>query len=187
MERRRLVAKWLGNDIWVNIAQSVFRLPIPYHLGSLKTVHTISTQGTPMKSSARNQLAGTIHSIEDFSGCHSIAVQCGSHLVYSHISPQAYRSLKPQIGQSAVVLFKANAITLFAEIHPLRLSAENSIEARVEAIEQGAVNNIVRLRTRDGIPLAAAITLNSSESLDIRAGQRITAVFLASQTMLAVL
>jgi len=91
-----------------------------------------------MKSSARNQLTGTIHRIEDFSGCLSIAVQCGSHLVYSHISPLAYRSLKPQIGQTAVVLFKANAITLFTEIHPLRLSAENSLEARVEAIEQGA-------------------------------------------------
>lgn len=103
-----------------------------------------------MKSSARNQLTGTIHRIEDFSGCLSIAVQCGSHLVYSHISPLAYRSLKPQIGQTAVVLFKANAITLFTEIHPLRLSAENSLEARVEAIEQGAVNNIVRLRTDDG-------------------------------------
>ena len=139
-----------------------------------------------MKSSARNQLTGIIHSIEDCSGCHSIAVQCGSHLVYSHISPPAYRSLKPQIGQTAVLLFKANAITLFTEIHPLRLSAENSLEARVEAIEQGAVNNIVRLRTDDGFTLAA-ITLNSSESLDIRAGQRITAVFFANQTMLAVL
>ena len=114
-------------------------------------------------------------------------MQCGKHLVYSHISPPAYRSLKPQIGQTAVLLFKANAITLFTEIHPLRLSAENSIESRVEAIEQGAVNNIVRLRTDDGFTLAAAITLNSSESLDIRAGQRITAVFLASQTMLAIL
>ena len=140
-----------------------------------------------MKSSARNQLTGIIHSIEDCSGCHSIAVQCGAHLVYSHISPPAYRSLKPQIGQTAVVLFKANAITLFTEIHPLRLSAENSLEARVEAIEQGAVNNIVRLRTDDGFTLAAAITLNSSESLDIRAGQRITAVFFANQTMLAIL
>lgn len=140
-----------------------------------------------MKSSARNQLTGIIHSIEDCSGCLSIAVQCGSHLVYSHISPPAYRSLKPQIGQTAVVLFKANAITLFTEIHPLRLSAENSLEARVEAIEQGAVNNIVRLRTDDGFTLAAAITLNSSESLDIRAGQRITAVFFANQTMLAIL
>ena len=79
-----------------------------------------------MKSSARNQLTGIIHSIEDCSGCHSIAVQCGKHLVYSHISPPAYRSLKPQIGQTAVLLFKANAITLFTEIHPLRLSAENS-------------------------------------------------------------
>ena len=36
MEQRRLVAKWLGNDIWVNITQSVFRPPIPYYLGSLK-------------------------------------------------------------------------------------------------------------------------------------------------------
>lgn len=140
-----------------------------------------------MRSSARNQLTGIIHSIEDFSGCYNIAVQCGNHLIYSHISPQAYRSLKPQVGQTAVVLFKASAITLFTEIRPLRLSAENSIETRVEAIEQGTVNNVVRLRTEDNISLAAAITLNSSESLDLRAGQSITAVFLANQTMLAIL
>ena len=57
----------------------------------------------------------------------------------------------------------------------------------MEAIEQGTVNNVVRLRTEDDISLAAAITLNSSESLDLRAGQSITAVFLANQTMLAIL
>ncbi|WP_369582006.1 hypothetical protein [Kingella oralis] len=36
MEWRRLVAKWLGANTSSTITQSVFRLPMPYHLGSLK-------------------------------------------------------------------------------------------------------------------------------------------------------
>ncbi|WP_325197404.1 hypothetical protein [Kingella oralis] len=36
MEWRRLVAKWLGANTSSTITQSVFRLPMSYHLGSLK-------------------------------------------------------------------------------------------------------------------------------------------------------
>ena len=84
----------------------------------------------------------------------------------------------------AIVMIKASAVSLMAEITPFRLSAENVLLGTIDAVERGAVNNIVLISLKNGENAVATITLDSSEHLDVHAGEEIYAVFNASNTIL---
>ena len=115
-----------------------------------------------MKSSARNQFAGTIRHIEELPHLWRIGVECGPRTVYAHI-------------------------IVVTDPLPFRLAAENQMTCTVRKVEKGAVNNVVALEDEYGHSLAAAITLHSSEYLDLHEGQEVLAMFNADQTTLAVL
>ena len=127
-----------------------------------------------MKSSARNQFAGTIRNIEELPHLWRIGVECGPHTVYAHISTASAAALRPFVGQTAVVMVKAPSVIVVTDPLPFRLSAENQMACTVRKVEYGH-------------SLAAAITLHSSEYLDLHEGQEVLAMFNADQTTLAVL
>ncbi len=140
-----------------------------------------------MKSSARNQFAGTIRHIEESPHLWRIEVECGMRTVYAHISTASAAALRPFVGQTAVVMVKAPSVIVVTDPLPFRLSAENQMTCTVRKVEKGAVNNVVALEDEYGHSLAAAITLHSSEYLDLHEGQEVLAMFNADQTTLAVL
>ena len=139
-----------------------------------------------MKTSTRNCFHGVISQIDELNGVYQIAVQQHDFIVYSHISPHAFARLQPKIGNMAIVMIKASAVSLMAEITPFRLSAENVLLGTIDAVERGAVNNIVLISLKNGENAVATITLDSSEHLDVHAGAEIYAVFNASNTILGV-
>lgn len=140
-----------------------------------------------MKSSARNLFTGQIQEILPMSNGYQVAVQSGSHVVYSLINQNIAHHLDIKLGDSAIVMVKASSIMLLTDVFPFRLATENCLSATVQRIETGAVNNIVMMSLADGLTLTAAITLHSSEHLDLHCGQTIYAAFHAHQTILAVL
>ena len=140
-----------------------------------------------MKSSARNQFAGQILEILPMGSMCQVAVQSGAHVVYALISQRMADNLGIKVGDTAIVMVKASAVMLLTDIMPFRLATENGLNATVQRIETGAVNNIITLSLSDGLTLTAAITLHSSERLDLHCGQAVYAAFHAHQTVLAVL
>ena len=141
-----------------------------------------------MKSSARNQLSGTIETIEDEGGMQYVTVACaGGTRVRALVSRASAAALKLTVGGTVVVMVKASSIMLVTDLAPLQLSAENSLEGTIKHIETGTVNNVVTLSLPGGIELTATITLYSSENLALQAGQPATAIFNASQVGLGAL
>lgn len=136
-----------------------------------------------MKSSARNQLTGVITAVSE----QYITLKCGEHTVYAAVSPLAAERLRPHNGANAVAMIKAPALMLLSDTEKATLSVDNCLSGTVSRIEQGAVNHVVSLDLGNDQTLSALITLHSSESLDIQAGQQISAVFAAEQVVVAVL
>ena len=124
-----------------------------------------------MKSSARNQFAGQILEILPMGSMCQVAIQSGAHVVYALISQYMADNLGIKVGDTAIVMVKASSVMLLT----------------VQRIEAGAVNHIITLSLSDGLTLTAAITLHSSERLDLHCGQAVYAAFHAHQTVLAVL
>ncbi len=65
------------------------------------------------------------------------------------------------------------------------ISARNQIQTAVMAVEKGAVNASVTLKTAQGTELTAVITNQSVETLALAAGQSVTAFFKASHVLIA--
>lgn len=141
-----------------------------------------------MKSSARNQLAGTVSRIEHFGGSSLITlVSAGGIEIRAEISSFSLQRLKLGIGSPAIAMIKAASVVVATDLAPMVLSAENCLAGTVSRVEQGSVNNVVTLDINHEINLCATITLYSSETLALEPGRPATAVFNANQVMLGVL
>ncbi|MDO9425181.1 MAG: TOBE domain-containing protein [Methylobacter sp.] len=68
----------------------------------------------------------------------------------------------------------------------MKASARNQFTGTVSKVRLGAVNAEVHIDLKDGEQVAATVTNDSVEALDLRKGQAATAVFKAGAVMLAV-
>ncbi|MDO4693613.1 MAG: TOBE domain-containing protein [Eikenella sp.] len=141
-----------------------------------------------MKSSARNQLAGTVIRIEHSGGSCLVTLACAGGIeIRARISSFSLQRLKLAVGSPVIAMIKAASVVLAADLAPMVLSAENCLPGTVTRVEQGSVNNVVTLGINDEISLCATITLYSGETLALEPGRPAAAVFNADQVMLGVL
>ncbi len=141
-----------------------------------------------MKSSARNQIPGTVSRISRFDH-HCLVTLATTHgsRISAQISQPSCQRLKLAEGSPAVAMIKAGNIMLLTDLAPMAVSAENCLPGTIARIEQGAVNNVVTLDIGGGLSLCAGITLYSSENLLLQTGTPALAVFNATDVVLAVL
>jgi molybdate transport system regulatory protein len=66
----------------------------------------------------------------------------------------------------------------------MRTSARNQLAGIVDHVQQGAVNDTIRLRTTGGVALTATVTRESSDSLGLSPGRPVIALIKASWVML---
>lgn len=139
-----------------------------------------------MKTSARNQFAGTVSRIEHGAVNDEIelAIAGGQKIVaiITHASTERL-GLKP--GSAAVALVKASSVILVTE-EGIRFSTRNVLSGTVSAVHPGAVNTEVVIDLPGGGQVAAIVTMASSESLGLAAGKPVTAIFKASSVILGV-
>ena len=113
-----------------------------------------------MKSSARNQLAGTVTHIEHSNGsCLVTLASAGGIEIHAQISSFSLKRLKLSVGSPVIARIKAASVVLATDLAPMTLSAENCLNGTVKRVEQGAVNNVVTLDINNEINLCATITL----------------------------
>jgi molybdate transport system regulatory protein len=139
-----------------------------------------------MKTTARNQLAGIVKSVEigPVSAQVSIALKSGDEVTATLTSAAAQR-LKLKKGKEALALIKASAIVLVTDFAGWQLSARNQLAGTVSRIERGAVSSLVVLTLPGGTLLTASVTNEGVEALDLQVGAAATAVFKAYSVMVA--
>lgn len=139
------------------------------------------------RTSARNQLAGTVAAIHAgaVNDTVELALAGGQRLVAA-ITCESTRELGLAVGGDAIALIKASSVMLGRLDPTAKLSARNQLGGTVVAIERGAVNAEVRLELDGGGTVVAVITLASVDALELTEGERAVAIVNASSVILGV-
>jgi molybdate transport system regulatory protein len=139
-----------------------------------------------MKTSARNQFAGTVKALDigPVSAEVRIALASGDEITATLTSAAAKR-LKLKKGQEALALVKASAVVLVADFAGWRLSARNQLAGTVSRIETGAVSSLVVVTLAGGAAITASLTNEGVQALGLAVGLPATAVFKAYSVMVA--
>ncbi len=139
-----------------------------------------------MKTSARNQFAGTVSALDigPVSAEVTIALKSGDAITAT-LTSAAARRLKLKKGKEALALVKASAVVLVADFAGWQLSARNQLAGTVSRIEKGAVSALVVLTLPGGMALSATITNDALEALGLQVGAPATAVFKAYSVLVA--
>jgi molybdate transport system regulatory protein len=139
-----------------------------------------------MKTTARNQFAGTVKSVElgPVSATVVIALKAGDEITATLTSAAAKR-LKLKKGQEALALIKASAVVLVSDFAGWQLSARNQLGGTISRIEKGAVSSLVVLTLPGGAAVSASVTNEGLDALGLKVGAAATAVFKAYSVLVA--
>lgn len=139
-----------------------------------------------MKTSARNQLAGTVKSIKTGSISNEITITLsGGQELTAVITSESSDGLALKPGSPVIALIKSGSIIVATDIDRIKLSARNQLTGLITDIDRGTVNSVIEIDI-GGALLSAGITLKSTEQLDLSPGQRVTALFQAGSVILGV-
>ncbi len=136
-----------------------------------------------MKTSARNQLKGTIKEIIEGKVNDEIVVVMPSGLIKAVISKEAVEDMGLAVGQQIYAIIKASFV-MVAKEKPGKISTRNVLETTVSEIIEGAVNCELKLSMGDTI-ITAIITEEAAKELDIAKGDTVYALIKASSVILA--
>ena len=140
-----------------------------------------------MKTSARNQFAGTVRIVRSGAINDEIELEViGGLRIVATVTRESRSELGLAVGAKAFALVKASSIMLMTEADDVRLSARNQLAGTVRRIVPGAINTEVVLQLPGGGTVAAVITNESAKSLGLADGSTATAVFKASSVILGV-
>lgn len=149
-----------------------------------------------MKTSARNQLSGTVESITRGAVNDEVALTLpGGQRIVAVVTHESSEALGLVVGKRAFALVKASWIMLAVDESPgassLRISARNRLRGTIEKVTTGAVNSEVSLVLENAASdeatrtvLTAIITNESVSALELDVGKPVIAVFKASSVIL---
>lgn len=140
-----------------------------------------------MKSTARNQFAGTVTAIQAGPVSAEVTIRLkGGQEIVATMTAAAAKRLKLKRGIEAVALVKASSVVLMTDFGGYRLSARNQLEGAVSRIEKGAVSSLVVVTLPGGTAVSATITSDALQALALKVGESATAVFKAYSVIVAV-
>jgi molybdate transport system regulatory protein len=138
-----------------------------------------------MKTSARNQFAGTVTAVQTGAVNDEVELTFGKNTrIVAVVTRQSAESLGLKVGSQAFALIKASSIIIAEELEGARLSARNQLAGQVVGVTPGAVNAEVVLEIDGGGTIAAIVTNQSAQTLELAAGKRAIAIFKASSVIL---
>lgn len=139
-----------------------------------------------MKTSARNELAGSVKKLTAGTVDTEVVLDIGGgDEIVAMITKTSAESLGLRLGIPAYALIKASWVIL-TPVDEIRTSARNRLRGVVEGVETGALNSEVTLVLPGGKRLSAVITNDSLRALDIRIGIPVSALIKASHVIVAV-
>lgn len=140
-----------------------------------------------MKISARNVLAGKVKKVTKgaVNAEVVIALEEGDTVV-AIITNHSVDSLGLKEGGSAYAIIKASEVIVGKNVEGAKLSARNVLAGEVARLEPGAVNSEVEVRLGGGTPVVASITKASVQALELKQGDKVSAIIKASHVLVAV-
>ena len=140
-----------------------------------------------MLTSARNQFRGKVIGIKAGAVNDEVAIKLpGGTELTAVITCTSTKNLGLAPGKDVIALIKAPWVILATNLEGIRLSARNQLKGTVTEVKPGAVNTEVIVKLAGGEELAAIITNESSETLQLAAGKPVTAIVKASHMILGV-
>lgn len=140
-----------------------------------------------MRTSARNQFLGRISAIRTGAVNDEIELElAGGARLVAIITSDSRASLGLEVGGEAIALVKASSIMVATGLGDALLSARNQLTGIVASLTPGAVNTEVVIDLDGGNSVCAIVTHDSAERMALAVGQQATALFKASQVILAV-
>jgi len=140
-----------------------------------------------MKSSARNVLLGMVESVRSGDINCEVSVRLrGGESLHVIVTSDSVQDLELVPGREVQALIKASWIILCPAADALKTSARNRLCGRVSRITAGDVNAEVIVELAGGNTVAAIITVQSLEDLDLKPGDEVCALVKASHVLLGV-
>ncbi len=140
-----------------------------------------------MKASARNQFTGIVSEVLIGAVYAEVHVGLkGGETIVATITKESAERLAIKTGMEIIALVKAPQIIIVSDFGGYRLSARNQMKGSVTQVKPGAVNTEVDIELSGGEQIAATVTNDSVDTLGLRKGQSVTAVFKAGSVILAV-
>jgi molybdate transport system regulatory protein len=140
-----------------------------------------------MRTSARNAFRGVVTKVVPGAVNSEVALEIspGVEIVAIVTRPSA-EALQLEVGSKAVALAQESSVILATGFEAVVTSARNALSGVVTVVEDGAVNCEVTVEIADAKSLVANITLASAQALNLKPGDRVTALIKASHVILAV-
>lgn len=140
-----------------------------------------------MKISARNVLAGTVKKVTKGAVNAEVTLALeGGDTVVAIITNHSVESLGLREGGAAYAVIKASEVMIGKGLESAKLSARNVLAGEVVRLEPGAVNSEVEIRLPGGTPVVASITKASAEALDLKRGDKVSAIIKASHVLVGI-
>ena len=140
-----------------------------------------------MKASARNQFTGIVSEV--LIGAVNAEVHIGlkdGQTIVASITKESAETLTIKTGLEVIALVKAPQIIIVTDFGGYRVSARNQLKGTITQVKPGAVNAEVDIELNGGEQVAATVTNDSVDTLGLRKGQAVTAIFKAGAVILAV-
>ena len=143
-------------------------------------------KGMGMRTSARNELAGTIKTItRDTVNAEVVLDIGGNDELVAVITHASVENLHLRPGMAAYALIKAPWVIL-ADAEGMRTSARNRLCGKVETVESGEVSAEVTVALAGGKRITAIVTRESVQSMNLQTGSPTCALVKASHVIIAV-
>ncbi len=134
--------------------------------------------------SARNQFEGTITKVQEGAVNGIVTVDVNGTPVSATISMGSIENLGLKPGIKAYAVIKATDVMIGKG--RLELSARNQFPGRVTAVEEGAVNGLVKMEVLGGNTVTATISMGSIRDLGLKPGVDAVAVVKATSVMIGI-
>jgi molybdate transport system regulatory protein len=140
-----------------------------------------------MQASARNTFAGIVVKIVrgEVKSEVTLALKAGNHIV-AMITNESVDSLGLIEGSDAYAIIKAGSVIIGIGQDEVRVSIRNKLHGKIVNLTQGAVNTELNVELSGRNSINAVITNQCAESLGLKEGDQICAMFKASSVILGV-
>jgi molybdate transport system regulatory protein len=110
----------------------------------------------------------------------------GGEIIVASITKESAEVLEIKQEMEVIALVKAPQIIIATDLGGYRLSARNQLQGTVTKVTRGVINSEIDISLNGGDLVAATVTNDSVDSLDLNEGQSATAIFKAGSVILAV-
>lgn len=140
-----------------------------------------------MQASARNQFIGTVSEARIGTVNAEVYISLkGGETIVASITKESVETLAIKTGIQVLALVKAPQIIIVSDFGGYKISARNQLKGIITQVKPGAVNAEVDIELSGGELIAATVTNDSVDTLGLRKGLTVTAIFKAGAVILAV-